>query len=125
MSNSPDQHVDGNGHIAPPTAEAAGTTHTITVYWRPGCPFCSMLRSGLRREGIPVQEINIWEDADAAAFVRSVANGNETVPTVTIGSVSLVNPSAREVAETATRELPGFVFDEPEQSLLGKLIHRH
>ena len=57
-----------------------------------------MLRSGLQRSGIAYREVNIWEDPDAAAFVRSVARGNETVPTVTVGSVSLVNPSAREVA---------------------------
>jgi len=69
------------------------------VYWRPGCPFCSMLRAGLRRKGIPYREVNIWEDPEAAAFVRSVARGNETVPTVTVGSVSLVNPSAGEVAK--------------------------
>ena len=69
------------------------------VYWRPGCPFCSMLRAGLQREGISYREVNIWDDAQGAAFVRSVARGNETVPTVTVGSVSLVNPSAGEVAE--------------------------
>jgi len=68
------------------------------VYWRPGCPFCSTLRSGLQRAGIEYREVNIWDDPEAAAFVRSVARGNETVPTVTVGSVSLVNPSAGEVA---------------------------
>ena len=68
------------------------------VYWRPGCPFCSMLRAALQRAGIAYREVNIWEDPQAAAFVRSVARGNETVPTVTVGSVSLVNPSAGEVA---------------------------
>jgi glutaredoxin-like protein len=70
----------------------------VTVYWRPGCGFCSMLRAGLQREGIETHEVNIWEDPEAAAFVRSVARGNETVPTVTVGSVSLVNPTAGEVA---------------------------
>ena len=70
----------------------------VTVYWRPGCPFCAMLRAGLRHHDVAYTEVNIWEDADAAAFVRSVARGNETVPTVTVGTVSLVNPSAREVA---------------------------
>jgi hypothetical protein len=44
-----------------------------------------------------MDEINIWEDADGAAFVRSVAGGNETVPTVRIGTQSLVNPSPREL----------------------------
>ncbi len=96
----------------------------ITVYWRPGCPYCSMLRSGLRREGVPVNDINIWDDPDGAAFVRSVANGNETVPTVRVGSVSLVNPSAHEVKAVVKAEFPDFVFEQPEQSLLGRLIHR-
>jgi hypothetical protein len=41
--------------------------------------------------------VNIWEDPEAAAFVRSVARGNETVPTVTVGDVALVNPSVGEL----------------------------
>jgi mycoredoxin len=61
------------------------------------------LRFGLRRARVKFHEVNIWNDPSAAAFVRSVANGNETVPTVTIGEVSLVNPSARQVRELATR----------------------
>ncbi|MDP2290583.1 MAG: glutaredoxin domain-containing protein [Actinomycetota bacterium] len=72
---------------------------TITVYWRPGCGFCSTLWSGLELRGIEFESVNIWADTDAAAFVRSVANGNETVPTVSIGDTSLVNPTARQVAE--------------------------
>tara|TARA_S200000501_G_scaffold186834_1_gene175712 strand:- start:1554 stop:1742 length:189 start_codon:yes stop_codon:yes gene_type:complete len=40
---------------------------------------------------------NIWEDPEAAAFVRDHANGNEVVPTVKIGDVVLVNPSAEQV----------------------------
>ena len=40
---------------------------------------------------------NIWEAPEAAAFVRDHANGNEVVPTVKIGDVVLVNPSAEEV----------------------------
>ena len=69
----------------------------ITVYIRPGCPYCFTLRRGLRRAGLYFREINIWDDADAAAFVRSVANGNETVPTVTVGEVAMVNPSLKQV----------------------------
>ena len=40
---------------------------------------------------------NIWEDPEAAAFARDHANGNEVVPTVKIGDVVLVNPSAEQV----------------------------
>lgn len=80
------------------TAPSPDSSAQVTVYWRPGCPFCAMLRAGLRRHDVEFTEVDIWQDPDAAAFVRSVARGNETVPTVTVGTVSLVNPSAREVA---------------------------
>lgn len=69
----------------------------VVVYWRPGCPFCSSLHADLSRAGVAFERVNIWDDPDAAAFVRSVARGNETVPTVTVGDVALVNPRAAEV----------------------------
>ena len=80
-------------------SEGMATAAQVTVYSRPGCPYCFMLRAGLRRADVPFTEIDIWQDPDAAAFVRSVANGNETVPTVTVGDVSMVNPSAKRVRE--------------------------
>lgn len=85
----------------PPVSATKPSTANVTVYWRPGCGFCSMLRAGLRRADLAYEEVNIWDDPDAAAFVRSVADGNETVPTVTIGGVALVNPSSREVVALA------------------------
>ena len=71
----------------------------VTMYWRPRCGFCTSLRSQLERAGVPFEERNIWESDDDAAFVRSVANGNETVPTVVVRGRALVNPSAREVVD--------------------------
>ena len=92
-------------HPATPYLSASPTARTdaseIVVYTRPGCPYCFILRAGLRRAGLTFREINIWENPEAAAFVRSVANGNETVPTVTVGHVSMVNPSARRVRSVA------------------------
>lgn len=69
----------------------------VVVYWRPGCPYCWKLRRDLRRADIEVTERNIWDDRHAAAFVRSVAGGNETVPTVVVDGAALVNPSSRAV----------------------------
>jgi mycoredoxin len=69
----------------------------IVVYARPGCPFCTILRHDLAKAGIEYAERDIWADPEAAAAVRAVANGNETVPTVNIGDVWLVNPSVDEV----------------------------
>lgn len=69
----------------------------VVLYWRPGCGFCHTLRRELDRAGVERTEINIWEDREAAAVVRSHARGNETVPTVVIGGRGLVNPSAADV----------------------------
>lgn len=78
--------------------DATSTPPTPTVYWRPGCPFCSSLFRQLDRAGIAYERVNIWEHPDAAATVRSIANGNETVPTVVVGTVGMVNPSGAQVA---------------------------
>ena len=86
---------------ATPHADTTSCPREIVVYARPGCPYCFALRAGLRRVGLAYREINIWDDPDAAAFVRSVANGNETVPTVVVGDVHMVNPSARHVRVVA------------------------
>lgn len=78
----------------------------VEVYWRPGCPYCRMLLRPLRRCGLRLREINIWEDPAAAARVRSVADGNETVPTVFIGDRALVNPTVRQVLAAAGGQQP-------------------
>jgi mycoredoxin len=59
--------------------------------------FCLRLRLTLRWHHLSVHQINIWKDPDAAAFVRSVADGNETVPVVVIGGQPIVNPEPRQV----------------------------
>lgn len=78
----------------------------IEVLWRPGCPFCSRLRGGLRRRAIATTEINIWDDRGAAERVRAVTGGDETVPTVFVGTVALVNPSVQEVVDAVEAEFP-------------------
>jgi mycoredoxin len=69
----------------------------VEFYWRPGCFFCSNLERKLTEQGLELTKRNIWEDPEDAAFVRSVANGNETVPTVVVGGVAMVNPSPAQV----------------------------
>jgi mycoredoxin len=69
----------------------------ITVYWRPGCGFCGSLFRQLEHHGIAHDRVNIWHDDQAAATVRSIARGHETVPTVTVGDIGLVNPALGEI----------------------------
>ncbi|MEZ5257593.1 MAG: glutaredoxin domain-containing protein [Ilumatobacteraceae bacterium] len=81
----------------------------IVMYQRPGCGFCTMLRRNLQRAEIPYREVDIWDEPEAAAFVRSVANGCETVPTIAIGTVAMVNPSLDEVIAAARQQAPDSV----------------
>jgi glutaredoxin len=54
----------------------------VIIYWRPGCPFCLQLRLALGRHADEALWVDIWADDEAAAFVRDVNHGSETVPTV-------------------------------------------
>jgi mycoredoxin len=113
-------------HPDEPTADVDADL-PVTVYWRPGCGFCSSLLRGLERDGLAFTRVDIWEDEDGAAFVRSVANGNETVPTVRVVDIALVNPTRndvlREVRDRAPDHLPeGIEIAEP--GLLGRVVTR-
>ncbi|WP_374929898.1 glutaredoxin domain-containing protein [Kytococcus sedentarius] len=65
----------------------------VVVYWRPGCTYCARLRRHLGSVGRRARWVNIWQDAGARAFVRSVNDGNETVPTVVIDGEPHTNPA--------------------------------
>ncbi|WP_245851862.1 glutaredoxin domain-containing protein [Mobilicoccus massiliensis] len=54
----------------------------VIVYWRPGCFFCTRLRLRLGALRDQATWVDIWSDPEAAAFVRDVNGGAETVPTV-------------------------------------------
>jgi len=67
----------------------------------------------MRSSGIPFTEVNIWQDPGAAAFVRSVAGGNETVPTVTVGGTAMVNPPVSRVVGELRRVAPELASSLP------------
>ncbi|GAA3107581.1 glutaredoxin domain-containing protein [Streptosporangium carneum] len=83
----------------------------VVVYWRPGCTYCMKLRTRLRFTRLRYNEVNIWADPDAAAFVRSVADGNETVPTVTVAGEAMVNPSKSQLLEAVRKHTPHLAPD--------------
>jgi len=99
----PDSHPDSSPAPTPPSP--------VTVFWRPGCHYCWRLRRGLHRAGVPFNEVNIWGDPNAAATVRSLAGGNETVPTVVIGERAFINPPLREVLREFERRAPGLLAE--------------
>lgn len=84
----------------------AAASDVIEFYWRPGCGFCAALERNLTKLELPFEKHDIWADPDAAAFVRSVAGGNETVPTVRVGATSMVNPRPAQVVDAVREQLP-------------------
>jgi glutaredoxin len=101
------------------------TPDAVHYYWRPGCGFCMLLRRGLDKAGIETIDHNIWDDPEAAAVVRSHAHGTETVPTVVIGNVGMVNPSAKQIAHHLEQMAPHLLppGHEPAQpGLLDRLL---
>lgn len=100
--------ADGCREVSCPVTSDA-IPDALDVYWRPGCPFCASLKRSLKRRKVPMRFHNIWDDPDAAVVVRSVARGNETVPTVVIGGRALVNPSPQAVEALIAEVAPGLL----------------
>lgn len=78
----------------------------VVIYWRPDCVFCLDLLLRLKWTRLRYRKVDIRKDADARAFVRSVADGNETVPTVVVAGRALVNPSKRELIAAVRERAP-------------------
>ena len=74
------------------------TTSGLAVYRRDNCGYCWKLERTLRAAGVDYDRRDIYADPDAAAFVRSVNDGNETVPTVVLPSGEvLTNPKPKDL----------------------------
>lgn len=86
---------------------------TIEFYWRNGCPYCVSLVRGLKKRQVPLETHNIFEEPDAAAIVRRVAGGNETVPTVIIDGHALVNPTPDAVIGLLAQLYPDYELPDP------------
>ena len=67
-------------------------TEGLVVYWRPLCGFCQRLMEALEAAGIRPELHDIWEEPEAAEFVRSANGGKEIVPTVVVGGTAYTNP---------------------------------
>ena len=78
----------------------------VVIYWRPDCRFCLELLLRLKFTRLRYRKVNIRNDPRARAFVRSVAAGNETVPTVVVAGQAMVNPSKRQLIEVARARAP-------------------
>lgn len=72
---------------------AVDSADSVVIYHRPGCSYCIRMKALLGTTGSKATWVDIWADDQAAEFVQSVNNGNETVPTVVIDGQAHTNPS--------------------------------
>jgi mycoredoxin len=106
-------------------ATNANAASKIDLYWRPGCGFCSSLRRQLDKLGIERVEHNIWDEPAKTDVVRQYANGSETVPTVVVGGVGMVNPSALALAAHLAENAPYLLpddFEAPPPGAVGRAL---
>lgn len=74
------------------------STAPLTLYTTTWCPFCTRLKKLLDKKEIGYVEIDVEEDAEAAAFVESVNAGNRVVPTALYSDgTTATNPPASQV----------------------------
>jgi glutaredoxin len=78
----------------------------VVIYWRPDCVYCLDLLLRLKFTSLRYRKVDIRKDPGARAFVRSVADGNETVPTVVVAGRAMVNPSKRQLIEAVLAHAP-------------------
>jgi mycoredoxin len=71
---------------------------TITVYGHPTCPNLGPVKGLLTQSNVKFEYIDIHQDGAAAARVRTINNGNESVPT-------LVFPDGSTLTEPTVGEL--------------------
>ena len=85
------------------------------------------LESKLNKLDLPLNKKNIWDSKADAETVRSIADGNETVPTVVIGKAKMVNPSANEVLQALDAQAPELVpegVEVPENGAFAKKLNK-
>ncbi len=93
----------GSSTTVPHADAQAAARDGVAIYWRPGCTFCLALRTRIGKYADRAVWVNIWKDPEAAAYVRSVNDGNETVPTVVIDGEPHTNPSPGAVRNLLSR----------------------
>lgn len=78
-------------------------TEKILVYGHGGCPAVPPVTAMLTQAKVAFEYVNIRQQPDAAAQVRAINNGNESVPTLVFPDGStLTEPSVNEVKRKLT-----------------------
>ena len=53
---------------------------TVTIYTKPGCPYCAAAKEDLQRRGIDYDEIDVYATPGARETVAQLTGGQRVVP---------------------------------------------
>lgn len=54
----------------------------VTIYTKPGCPYCAAAKQFYSQHQIPFEEINVKETAGAMEKVQQLTGGKRIVPVI-------------------------------------------
>ncbi len=54
----------------------------ITIYTKPGCPYCAAAKQHYKNEGIEFTEYDVKSDESIAAKAEELAKGSKVVPVI-------------------------------------------
>ena len=54
----------------------------VTMYTKPGCPYCAAAKKFYEDNGVAYDEFNVKADAAAAAKAEELAKGQKVVPVI-------------------------------------------
>lgn len=57
----------------------------VTIYTKPGCPFCAAAKQDLEERGVPYKELSIQDNPKVAQEVMRLSKGEGIVPILVIG----------------------------------------
>lgn len=58
----------------------------VTIYTKPGCPYCASAKDDLLRRGVDYTEYNVKADRSALKRMLDLNGGQRRVPTIVTGS---------------------------------------
>jgi mycoredoxin len=96
----------------PVAGEESDEAQVLRVFWRPGCGYCYRLIDALDGAAVAYEAHNIWEDEAARAIVAGINRGNETVPTIVIGTRSATNPDPDALIEELRMSHPSLFSED-------------
>lgn len=60
-------------------------TKSVTIYTKPGCPFCMAVKADLKLKGIEYTEYNVKANAQRLEEMLQLNGGQRKVPTIVNG----------------------------------------